>query len=212
MVVLAGAVCGLAGAAAGGAARLLLRRLRRGTCVGPPGCEIAVGLLWAAIGAAYAAGGLPGRWVPVLLGLAWFGVAAGLVDLRHHRLPDALTLPALPVALLLLAPLGAPAVGWGAAGATAAVGVHAVVHLCAPRALGAGDVKLAAPLGAVLGAGSGPALVLAAVLASVLTAAFGLVLGLGTRGHSRVAAPLPHGPSMLLATAVLAAAGAVGAG
>lgn len=203
-MVLTGAVCGLAGATAGGAARVLLRRLRRGTRVGPPGCEIAVGLGWAAIGAAYAAGALPGRWVPVLLGLAWFGVAAGLVDLRHHRLPDALTLPALPVALLLLVPLGGAAVAWGAAGAAAAVGAHAAVHLYAPGALGAGDVKLAAPLGAVLAAVSWPALLLAAVLASVLTA----VLGLVTCGRG----PLPHGPSMLLATAVLAAAGAVGAG
>ncbi len=210
MEVVAGAVFGLVGGAAGAGARVLLRRMRRGTRVGPPGCELVVGSLWALAGTAWAAGVLPGRWVPVLLALGWFGVVTGLVDLRHRRLPDALTLPALPVALLLLVPLGPATVGWGAAGAAAAVGVHAVVHLWAPGALGAGDVKLAAPLGAVLGAVSWPALVLAAVLASVLTATLGLVRA---ATHCRAAgAPVPHGPSMLLATAALAVAGAVGAG
>ena len=198
--LVAGAVTGAgagAGAAAGAGARLLLGRLRRGTRVRAPGCELAVGAGWAATTGGWASGAVPGGWVPVLLALVWFGVAAGLVDLRHRRLPDALTLPALPAALVLLAPLGAAAVGRGALGAVAAVALHAGVRRAAPGSLGGGDVKLAGSLGAVLGAVSGPALVLAAVLASVLTAGAGL---LGRRGV------MPHGPSMLLATAAVVVA------
>jgi leader peptidase (prepilin peptidase) / N-methyltransferase len=134
----------------------------------------------------------------------WFGAAAGAVDVRHRRLPDALTLPALPVALLLLVPLGGAALGRAVAVAATAVALHAAVHLAAPSALGAGDVKLAAPLGAVLGAVAWPAALLAAVLASVLTAGAAVLL--------RRRAGLPHGPSMLLATALVSGVGAVGGG
>jgi leader peptidase (prepilin peptidase)/N-methyltransferase len=197
----AGICAGAAGAAAGGAARHLLGQLRRGARIPPPWCEIAVGVLWAAVAAAWAVGVIPAVWVPALLGLGWFGVAAGAVDLVHRRLPDALTLPALPVALLLLLPLGPTAVLHGLTGAALAAGAHGAVHLMVPRAMGAGDVKLAAPLGVVLAAAGWPALVLAALLAAVLTAVLG-VAGLATRRLGRRAA-LPHGPSMLAATCLV---------
>lgn len=259
-VLVGAAAFGTAGAAAGAAARILLHRMRRGARVRAPVCEAAVGIAWAGLGAGRAAGVWPDRWVPVLLGLSWFGVAAGAVDLRHRRLPDVLTLPALPVALLLVAPLGGAALARAGPGALAAVAVHAAVHLGSPGSLGAGDVKLAASLGAVLAAASWGAPLLAAVLASALTALVALAAlarapasapdAGQTRsardGHSTAADParthlprlahasepvcrprrvcatggpacrertaVPHGPSMLLATAVLAAAGAVGAG
>lgn len=196
------AVGAVAGASAGWAGRVLLGRMARGTRVRPPVCESAVGASWAGVGGAWAAGALPGRWVPVLLGLAWFGVAAGLVDLRHHRLPDALTLPAVPAALLLVTPFGTDAVGRAAIGALIAAGVHAAVHLAVPGALGAGDVKLAASLGAPLAVVSWPALLLAAVGASALTAVVAL---------ARRRSAVPHGPSMLLGSAVVLVAAAAGA-
>lgn len=199
-VVLAG---GAAGGGAGATARVLLGRLRRGTRVRAPVCELAVGSLWAAVAGGWAAGAVPGRWLPALLGLAWFGVAAGLVDLRHHRLPDALTLPAVPVAVLLVVPLGAGAVGRAVGGALLAAGIHAAVHLAAPAALGAGDVKLAAPLGAVLAAAAWWALLPAVVCASVITAVAGLL------GRRRA---VPHGPSMLVGAAVVCASVAAGGG
>lgn len=169
-VVVGAVVFGTAGAAAGAGARSLLRRLRRGARVRAPVCEVTVGIAWAGVGAGWAAGVWPDRWVPVLLALAWFGVAAGAVDLRHHRLPDALTIPAVPVAFLLVVPLGGAALARAGPGALAAVAVHAAVHVGSPGSLGAGDVKLAASLGAVLAAASWGAPLLAAVLASVLTA------------------------------------------
>jgi leader peptidase (prepilin peptidase)/N-methyltransferase len=146
-------------------------------------------------------GALPGIWLPALLGLGWLAAALGAVDLARGRLPDALTLPALPAALLLVVPLGGAAVLRGLAGAGIAVGVHAAVRWCAPRAIGGGDVKLAGPLGAVLAAGSFAALVPAAVLAAALTAMLGAVLGLlaAISRWARRGGGVPHGPSMLLA-------------
>jgi leader peptidase (prepilin peptidase)/N-methyltransferase len=200
-VVLLAAVLG---AGAGAGARVLLGRMRRGARVGPPLCEVAVALGWAAVGAGWAAGVVPGGWVPALAGLAWFGVATAAVDLRHHRIPDALTLPALPLALASTLPLGTPAVLWAAVGALVAFGGHAAVHLLVPRAMGAGDVKLAGPLGAVLGAAGWPAVPLAAALAALLTAAVG-VGGLLT-GALRRGSAVPHGPSMVVAAAAVTAA------
>lgn len=222
-------VFGAAGAVAGVVARMLLGRLRRGTRVRAPVCELAVGATWAGIGAGWAAGVWPGRWVPVLLALAWFGVAAGVVDLRHHRLPDALTLPAVPIAFLLVLPLGAAAAVRAGPGALVAVAAHAVVHLAGSGSLGAGDVKLAASLGAVLAAASWGAPVLAAVLASAFTALLAVgragrrpgcgaaarpaAGGVGWGGPVRLPprpGPVPHGPSMVLATAVVVAVAAAG--
>lgn len=200
----------LAGALAGAGARVLLARLRRGTRVRPPWCEVAVATVWAVTCAAWVSGVLPALWVAPLLGLGWLGVAAGTVDVLHHRLPDALTLPALPVALLLLAPQGPEVVLRGTAGAGVAVAAHAAAHLLAPRGLGMGDVKLAAPLGAVLAAAAWPALVLATGLAALLTgltAAAGVVSGRLGQG-----AALPHGPSMLLAGWLVTAGAAVTVG
>jgi leader peptidase (prepilin peptidase)/N-methyltransferase len=216
------AVLAGAGVLAGAAARAVLRRLRRGTRIPPPWCELGVAALWAAAGAAWAAGGLPAVWVPAVLGLGWLAVAAGVVDVRHRRLPNALTVPALPVALLLLLPVGSVAVVRGACGAAVAVAVHVAFHLVDQRAVGAGDVKLAAPLGAVLAAVAWPALALAAVLAAAFTAVLAITAAIGSRAAAESRVPVsgearagpsrrwrlagravPHGPSMLAATWVV---------
>ena len=165
----AGLTGGVAGLAAGAAARRLLARLRRGTRVRAPVCELAVGALWAVTGSLWGSGRLPTAWLPAVLGLGWLGVAAGLVDARHRRLPDTLVVPATCFAPLSLLPMGLGAVGRGLLGAVAAVLGYGLVHLLRPAALGLGDVKLAAPLGAVLGAASWSALAIAAVLAAVIT-------------------------------------------
>jgi leader peptidase (prepilin peptidase) / N-methyltransferase len=152
-----------------------------------------------------------------VLGLGWLAVAAGAVDLRRRRLPNTLTVPALPIALLFLLPVGPAAVVRGAGGAALAVAVHVAVHLVDRRAVGAGDVKLAAPLGAILAAVAWPALALAAVVAALLTAAAAVVgsacgsaLGAAPTPQPARAGPaagwgvagrtVPHGPSMLAAT------------
>ena len=141
--VLLAVVCALAGGVAGGGARLLLGRLRRGVAVRVGCCEVLLGGLWAVAGLAWASGSLSGRLLPVLLGLAWLGVAAGAVDVLRRRLPDALTVPAIPAGLLLLVPIGPAAVARGVAGAAVGLSAYGVLHLLRPASLGAGDVKLA---------------------------------------------------------------------
>ena len=224
-MVVAAASCGAsAGVAAGAVARRLLARMRRGARVRAPVCEIAVGGLWAGLAGAAGAGLLGPRWLPALLGLAWLAVVASIVDVRHRRLPDALTLPALPAALALVVPLGGTALVGAGGGAALAVAAHALVHVIAPRAMGAGDVKLAGPVGAVVGAASVPAVLVAVVGAAVLSAAAGAVLagrcgepdgGRGSVGSSvgsRARGPVavPHGPSMLAAALLVTVAAAAG--
>jgi leader peptidase (prepilin peptidase)/N-methyltransferase len=93
-----------------------------------------------------------------------------------------------------------------------------LVRLCAPGTLGAGDVKLAVPLGAALGAASWLAVVLGAMLAAVLTGSLAVLRGAvrvlrrGGVAAGRAPVELPHGPSMLVAGwLVLAASGTGGA-
>jgi leader peptidase (prepilin peptidase)/N-methyltransferase len=138
------------------------------------------------------------------------GAAAGLVaawltllssyDIRQRRLPNWLTLPAAVVV-----PAVAVEVGRGTAalaGAAALAAVYLAVHLIAPDGLGAGDVKLAAGLGALTGSFGADVWLLAALGAPLLTGVWGLIAAAGRRGPT-----IPHGPSMCLASAVAAGLG-----
>jgi len=136
---------------------------------------------------------------PLLVSLAtaaWLTVLCGH-DLRHRRLPNVLTLPGAAAILTAAALLGRglPAL----AGALVLAAVYLVVHLSAPAALGAGDVKLALGVGAWTG-WFGPAVwALAALGASLLTAVVALIAG--WRGVRSV----PHGPALGLAAAAVVA-------
>ncbi|OBI56360.1 A24 family peptidase [Mycobacterium sp. E796] len=119
--------------------------------------------------------------------------ALSAYDIRSRRLPNALTLPGAAGILLVaaLAGRGLPAL----AGAAALTGAYLAVHLVAPAAMGAGDVKLALGLGGLAGCFGPDVWFLAALGAPLLTALAGVVaLARGTR-------TVPHGPSMCLATA-----------
>lgn len=179
-----------AGVAAGAATRRWLARLRRGADVPPSWCEVGVALLWAAAVLAWAGAAAPLATLPLLLGLGWLGVAGSAVDLLRRRLPDAVTLPALPLVLLLLLPMGPGAVARGAVAAVLFALAHAVVHLLAPAAMGAGDVKLALPVGAALGGMSWTALPLGAALAVALTGL--LAVAVSSAGHLRGLGRLPE--------------------
>lgn len=129
--------------------------------------------------------------------VAWAAVLS-LIDVRRRRLPNALTLPGAAAVLA-----GAAVVGHGPsalAGGAALTAVYGVVHLAAPAAMGAGDVKLAIGLGALTGAFGPEVWVLAALAAPLLTAVLG-VLTLLRRGAGTV----PHGPSMCAASLLAAA-------
>lgn len=124
--------------------------------------------------------------------LAWL-VALSVYDLRERRLPNGLTVPGGLVILGVAAVTGhgVPAV-LGAVGLTA---LYLVVHLVAPAALGAGDVKLAAGVGGLTGAFGYDVWVLAAAGAPLLTAVIA-----GFARIRRAEATVPHGPSMCLST------------
>ena len=92
-----------------------------------------------------------------VLALVW-GAVLTLVDLEVRRLPDVLTLPAYPVAGLLLTWCSATTGEWtalarAAACSGAAVLVFTLAVLLSPgqQGLGHGDIKLAGVLAALLG-------------------------------------------------------------
>ncbi|WP_204803294.1 prepilin peptidase [Mycobacterium riyadhense] len=125
--------------------------------------------------------------------LTWLA-ALSYYDIKQRRLPNLLTLPGAALVLLgaAVAGRGMPAL----AGATALTAVYLLVHLLAPTAMGAGDVKLAIGLGGLTGCFGTEVWVPAALAAPLLTALVGVV------GLWRGVRTVPHGPSMCVATAV----------
>jgi leader peptidase (prepilin peptidase) / N-methyltransferase len=127
------------------------------------------------------------------LALIWMTVLSHC-DVRQHRLPNRLTVPGF--AAIALAALGA---GHGRAalvGAAALAAVYLLVHLLAPTAMGAGDVKLALGMGALTGCFGADVWLLAAIGAPLLTVVIGTVARIGWSVTT-----VPHGPSMCAASA-----------
>jgi leader peptidase (prepilin peptidase)/N-methyltransferase len=131
---------------------------------------------------------------PVALGLVWLALVTPrlvAVDIAEHRLPDAIVLPTLVVALAaaLLDGGDVTAAGWAAAG----YGLLLLsLHLLG--GMGLGDVKLAPALGLLAGA-LGPLPAVAAPLLAFLVGGFAAVVVLVRRGAG---AAMPFGPAMLL--------------
>lgn len=185
------------GAAAGRLSRLLLARLRRGTRLPPWPLE-------AATAVSVGAGCLltidqPGRLLLVCW-LSWWGAALAAVDLRHHRLPDALTVPGIGVSagLVLLATLIDADSGNVLRGLICAVvttGLFAMLALAAPAAMGWGDVKLVASLALLTGYVGVPTLVLALACGFVLAAVVALA-GIALR-HWTMRSAIAFGPFLI---------------
>lgn len=97
-------------------------------------------------------------------------LAAAATDLRARRIPNVLTVSGLAVGLALRSPLGGAALLDGALGAGAALLVGVVFF--AAQALGGGDVKLLAAVGAFTGWSElGPTLVVIAMMGGLLALA-----------------------------------------
>lgn len=134
--------------------------------------------------------------VLVALALSAWLVTLSAFDIRHRRLPNVLTLPGAAIVLA-----GAVIAGHGRGatlGAAALFAAYAVVHLVAPAAMGAGDVKLALGVGALTGAHGPDVWALAALAAAALTMAWAGVL-LACRSDATV----PHGVSMCVSAAAV---------
>lgn len=146
--------------------------------------------LFAGIAFAEGAGGL------ALVRLAVFGAAVGavaLVDLREHRIPNRIVLPAAAVCALL----GGPATLREGVPALALVAGLLVLAFLQPAAFGMGDVKEALLIAVALGALATPALLVGVTLA----AAAGVVLTL-RRGRAALGAALPLAPFLAAGAAI----------
>lgn len=125
-------------------------------------------------------------------------LSLALIDVRRHILPNVLVYPGI-VGVMIAAPL-LPAGGYieAAIGGVTAFALFAALFFWRPNAMGAGDVKLAALVGAALGIHVAAGLVIASLLAAVVAIAM-LAVGRWTR-NSRIA----YGPYICAGAAVVA--------
>ena len=196
LTVLSVVVAALFGLLVGAGARLWLSRLRRGVVIRPGWVELASAVI-SALGVYLARDGpwLLVGWIGLL------GVALTAVDLKHHRLPDAVTLPAIAATLAVVAvsPLVTSAEGnllRAALGGLVTGSAFSALAFAAPKAMGRGDAKLAFSLGTALGFVSWQAVFLGVLLAFVIGSVVGLV-GILV-GRLTLKSATPFGPSMLL--------------
>lgn len=116
-------------------------------------------------------------------------IAMTAIDLQHQVIPDAITLPGIPVGLLIN--VATSRISWvdSVIGMLAGGGLFLVIILASRGGMGGGDLKLGALLGAFLG---WKALVVALFVAIVLGGAIGAgLLATGRRGRKD---PIPFGP------------------
>lgn len=186
MAVGAGLVAGAIGLVGGGLAGWGMARLLG---VIPRGSSLPVGVLMVAGAAITAIGAVLAVGTPRLGLVVWVGlmlVGLGAIDLAAHRLPDALTVPAIPVtaAIAGITQWWVPGSGSVLRGLLAGLVLFVLfgaLSLVSARAMGMGDVKLVPSLGIAAGFLSWSA-VLVAVTAAFVLGALVAVLGMITRG------------------------------
>jgi leader peptidase (prepilin peptidase)/N-methyltransferase len=139
--------------------------------------------------------------LPAYLYLAAVGLALALIDLDCKRLPDALTLPSYPVAVVLLGVAALTGSDSGSLlrallGGAAMYAVYFALCFAYPAGMGFGDVKLAGVLGLYTAWIGWGAWAVGLFLGFFLGGAFGLALIALKRGGRKTA--VPFGPFMLL--------------
>ncbi len=183
-------LAGVAGACVGVASTAVLRGARAEWR--PTGAAPMTAAGWAAVS-------LLGGTASVAV-LAWWCACLSSIDVGSRRLPNVLTAAGAIVIGVHAAVLDRfPAMLVGAAGL---FGCYLVVHVVMPRAFGAGDVKLAWPLGGVAAMAGIDAWAVAALAAPLLTGVAGVIVAACGRRRARV----PHGPAMCLSTLLALAA------
>jgi leader peptidase (prepilin peptidase) / N-methyltransferase len=143
--------------------------------------------------------------------LAACGTPMAMIDIRHRRLPDALTAACLAGTTALLAAAAAASGAWSALGraglgALAVSALFALLALAKPGSAGLGDAKLGLSTGALAAWFGWAVLVSAVFVAFVLAAGLGIWLVASGRASFR-GGSVPFGPFLLagclLAVAVL---------
>jgi leader peptidase (prepilin peptidase)/N-methyltransferase len=187
----------------------LLLRGRCRACAEPipvryPLVEAGSAALWLGLGAwALAADPLP--VLPLLLVLGSAGLALAMIDIDHHRLPDAIVLPLYPVTLAGLVLAGVLGGTWPVLPAVVGVLVWLVpigglFVVTGGRGMGFGDVKMAPVLGATLGWVAVSAAAVGVLAGFALGAIVGVGLILARRAHRR--SHLAFGPFLLVGSLV----------
>jgi leader peptidase (prepilin peptidase)/N-methyltransferase len=162
-----------------------------------PLVELATAGLFAAFAVRFGAHAV----LPAFLFLGGVGIALAMIDIDLQRLPDKLTLPSYPVALVLLGIAAlAEGTGWpyarGLIGMAAIFGFYATLWFVYPAGMGLGDVKLSGVLGLYLGWLSWRALVVGAASAFLVGAVVSISVLLFMGGSRKT--KIPFGPFMLL--------------
>ncbi|MGX1702294.1 prepilin peptidase [Microbacterium sp. NPDC055357] len=131
---------------------------------------------------------------------AALSVSLSVIDIRTHRLPNIIVLPAYPITIGLLALaclLGAD--GRLLIGALLAMAgmfaFYLVLRLISPRGMGGGDVKLAGVVGLVLGWVGWDAVAVGSLAGFILGGVFGTAMLALRRADRRTR--IPFGPFML---------------
>lgn len=138
--------------------------------------------------------------MPAYLYFAAIGIALGLIDIEHRRLPNAIVVPSYPVLAVLLGLASALTGDWGAL-ARAGIGAVALfafffgLAFVYPAGMGMGDVKLAGLVGAVLAYLSWSTLVIGAFAGFLVGALVGVALIVAKKAGRRSA--IPFGPFMI---------------
>ena len=138
--------------------------------------------------------------VPTLWLISSACLALWLIDVRHHRLPNAIVYPLYPMIAATLAFAGVMSAEWRLGQALGSAAVWAVffgiVYVASlGRGMGLGDVKFAPVLGAVLGWFGWGASIFGLLAAFVVGGMFSLALL--HLGRSRRQA-IPFGPFMIM--------------
>lgn len=144
---------------------------------------------------------LSGMRILALAVFVGWSVRLSWSDVRVRRLPNGLTAAGAAGALGYAAATGQARCA--VVGGVVLAAMYLAVHVAAPAAFGAGDVKLAVTTGAVAAMGGAHAWVVAALAAPAATVAVGMagiLLRTARTGRGECPVLLPHGPSMCAAT------------